>query len=218
MESQSEQLEREAEETREQLSGTLEELRDRMTPGRVVDQLIDYTRDGPAAELLRNLGREARENPLPLVLIGIGVAWLIVASSRTSRAAIASAADRVARKAEEIGAATSAAVSRTTEWGQQTAARLTDRASDVAGILGDRTTELAGRARDVTEGLIEKARAASAVAGAAVEKAKQPLAGASKSAPGSADSINDKGQMTMVGSKTVHRQDLCAVETAHDDS
>src|SRR6201998_2994447 len=117
MESQSEQLEREAEETRWQLSGTLEELRGGMTPGRVVDQLIDYTRDGPAAEFLGSLGREVRENPVPLVLIGIGIAWLMVASSRTSRAAIASAADMVSKKAEDIGTATSAALSRTGEWG-----------------------------------------------------------------------------------------------------
>ena len=60
MESQSEQFEREAEETRWQLEGTFEELRDRMTPGRVVDQVVDYTRDGPAAEFLRNLKREVR--------------------------------------------------------------------------------------------------------------------------------------------------------------
>ncbi len=84
MESQSEQFEREAEETRWQLAGTFEELRDRMTPGRVVDQVVDYTRDGPAAEFLRNLKREVRENPMPLVLIGIGIAWLMVASSRPS--------------------------------------------------------------------------------------------------------------------------------------
>ena len=63
-----------------------------MTPGRVVDQVVDYTRDGPAAEFLRNLGREVRENPMPLVLIGIGIAWLMLATSRTSRAAISSGA------------------------------------------------------------------------------------------------------------------------------
>ena len=132
MVSQSEQFEREAEETRWQLAGTLEELRDRMTPGRVVDQLIDYTRDGPAAEFLRNLGREVRENPMPLVLIGIGIAWLMLASSRTSRAAVASAADSVSSTATDIGAATSAVVSRTSEWGRQTATRQSDSASHAA--------------------------------------------------------------------------------------
>jgi Protein of unknown function (DUF3618) len=141
MESQSEQFEREAEETRWQLAGTFEELRDRMTPGRVVDQVVDYMRDGPAAEFLRNLKREVRENPMPLVLIGIGIAWLMLASSRTSRAAIASAADCVARAANDIGTATSAAVNRTSEWGQQTVTRLSDRASNVANTVRRRADE-----------------------------------------------------------------------------
>jgi hypothetical protein len=175
MESQSEQLEREAEETRWQLAGTLEELRDRMTPGRVVDQVVDYTRDGPAAEFLRNLGREVRENPMPLVLIGIGIAWLMIASSRTSRAAIASAADSVARAANDIGTATSAAVNRTSEWGQQTATRLSHRASNAASTVSNKAAELADRASEVSDGVVEKARAASAMAGAALEKAKQPF-------------------------------------------
>ena len=56
METQSARLEREAVEACGQLSATLEELRCRMTPGRVVDQVIDYTRDSPAADFLRNLG------------------------------------------------------------------------------------------------------------------------------------------------------------------
>jgi hypothetical protein len=40
MESKSARLECEVEETRWQLTGTLEELRGRMTPGQVVDQII----------------------------------------------------------------------------------------------------------------------------------------------------------------------------------
>jgi uncharacterized protein DUF3618 len=147
MESQSEQFEREAEETRWQLAGTLEELRDRITPGRVVDQVVDYTRDGPAAEFLRNLGREVRENPMPLVLIGIGIAWLMLASSRTSRAAIASAADSVVTAANDIGTATSAAVNRTSEWGQRTATRLWDRATNATSTVNSKAGEVAGPVR-----------------------------------------------------------------------
>ena len=174
MESQSEQFEREAEETRWQLAGTLEELRDRMTPGRVVDQVVDYTRGGPAAEFLRNLGREVRENPMPLILIGIGIAWLMVASSRTSRTAIASAANSVARAANDIGTATSAVVNRTSEWGQQMATHFSDRASNVASTVSNQAAELADRASEVSDGVV-KARAASAMARAALEKAKQPF-------------------------------------------
>ena len=179
MESQSARLEREAEETLWQLSGTLEELRGRMTPGRVVDQVIDYTRGSPAAEFLRNLGREVRENPMPLVVVGIGILWLLLATNRTSRAVIASAADQVTAKAEDIGAATSAAMTRTSEWGQQMAARFSDRASDVASAVGNTAAELTDRARDAAGGLADKARSATTGVVTTFERAKRSIAGGS---------------------------------------
>jgi Protein of unknown function (DUF3618) len=64
---ESEQLEQEADQARAQLSLTLEDLRARMTPGQVVDSIFEYTREGPPAEFLSNLGREIRDNPLPLL-------------------------------------------------------------------------------------------------------------------------------------------------------
>src|SRR5260370_13170952 len=82
---QSEQLEREAEQTRQQLAGWLEELRSRVTPGQVIDQLADFAREGAAADFLRNLGREIRENPIPVLLIAVGIGWLVIAASRSPR-------------------------------------------------------------------------------------------------------------------------------------
>ena len=70
MRTQAEQLDREAYQVRARLTGTLEELSSiRMTPGRVIDQLADHAREGPAAEFFRNLAREIRKNPLPFTLI-----------------------------------------------------------------------------------------------------------------------------------------------------
>jgi Protein of unknown function (DUF3618) len=123
---QSEQLEREAEETRALLSGTLDELAARITPGQVLDQIIDYARDGPAAEFLRNLGKEIRENPLPVILIGLGIAWLMTSGSRSSRTLIANAADTAARKSAELGAAASAVVT-----------RVADRTREVTGAVAE---------------------------------------------------------------------------------
>ena len=179
MESQGARLEREAEETLWQLSGTLEELRGRMTPGRVVDQVIDYTRGSPAADFLRNLGREVRENPMPLVVAGIGILWLLLATNRTSRAVIASAADRLANTAEDISVATSEAVSRTSEWGHQMASRLGDRASGVATAVGNSAAELTDRARDAAGGLADKARSASTGVVTTFERAKHSISGES---------------------------------------
>jgi len=81
---QSEKLEREAEGVRSELAGSLAELRSRLTPGQIVDQFTDYAREGPAAEFLNNLAREIRVNPMPVLLIAIGIAWLVLATNRQS--------------------------------------------------------------------------------------------------------------------------------------
>jgi len=81
----SEQLEREAEIARTELAGDLNELRHRMTPGQIVDEAVDYVRDTPLAEFVANLGRDIRQNPLPLLLIGAGIAWAMLNTARTSR-------------------------------------------------------------------------------------------------------------------------------------
>ena len=79
MTQRSEQLKQEAEQSRAQLAETLEELRTRITPGQVVDQFVDYAGDSGAGEFFRNLSRQAVNNPLPVTLMGAGLAWLMLA-------------------------------------------------------------------------------------------------------------------------------------------
>jgi hypothetical protein len=81
----SEQLEHEAETARANLTADLDELRHRITPGQIVDEAVDFAPDTPVAEFARNLLRDLRENPLPLLLIGAGIAWAIFNSSRRPR-------------------------------------------------------------------------------------------------------------------------------------
>ena len=61
--SDSRQLQREAEQTRQELERTLFELRARVTPGQIVDQAIDYARESGGADFVRNLGRQAADKP-----------------------------------------------------------------------------------------------------------------------------------------------------------
>ena len=112
MGTQSEQLERKAHQPRARLTETLKELRAGLTPGQVVDQLADYAREGPAAEFFRNLARQIWENPLPLTLIGAGIAWLIIASSQSSRAR---AKHSTVREVGEISTGTGAEVTASSE-------------------------------------------------------------------------------------------------------
>src|SRR5579864_6328991 len=78
-----EQLEREAELTRAQLAASLDELRS-ITPGRAIDEILGYAKSG-SAELLRGIGNQIVEHPLPATLIGAGLAWLIMSNGSSSR-------------------------------------------------------------------------------------------------------------------------------------
>lgn len=81
----SELLEREAEARRAQLAETFEELRGRVTPGRVVDRLVDYARDSGGADFFRNLRDQTVANPLALGIVGAGLAWLMLSNGRRTR-------------------------------------------------------------------------------------------------------------------------------------
>lgn len=73
----SEEIEREVEATRGELDRTVEALKDRMSAGQIIDELMGSMKGSGTSEMVSNLGRQARDNPLPLALIGAGVAWLM---------------------------------------------------------------------------------------------------------------------------------------------
>jgi hypothetical protein len=79
----SEEIEREVEATRGDLDRTVEAIKEKMTPGQLVDEVMDAM-GGPVQEMAANLGAQVRANPLPLALIGAGVAWLIFGRGSSS--------------------------------------------------------------------------------------------------------------------------------------
>jgi hypothetical protein len=90
------QLEQEAEQARAEIAGTLDELRGVLTPGQVFDQVVDYARDSGVGAMMRNLGHDMRANPLPLALVGAGIAWLMMGKAPAREAPADSAVDRAA--------------------------------------------------------------------------------------------------------------------------
>jgi hypothetical protein len=135
----SEHLEQETEQTRAAFERTLEELRARISPGQLVDQLTEYARGGPAAAFLRNLGQRTVDNPLPLVVIGAGLAWLIVANGRATRG------ESSGPSAEAIA-----------ETARSTAARAGDLAHRAKShFLGDRSEPQLGQTEARRSGLLD---------------------------------------------------------------
>jgi hypothetical protein len=82
---ETERLERETEETRARLEHTLGELRARMSPGQLIDQATNYFRNNSGRTYLHNFREEVVHNPVPVALIGAGIAWLAISGAMGRR-------------------------------------------------------------------------------------------------------------------------------------
>lgn len=76
------ELEREVREQRADVERTLDAIQERLSPGQLVDQAMTYLRDGGGGEFVRNLGDSVKHNPVPVALIGVGIAWMMASSGR----------------------------------------------------------------------------------------------------------------------------------------
>ncbi len=199
--SHAEQLEQESERTRAQIADTLDELRASMTPGHVLDQLADRVSDGAAAAFARNLKDQTVNNPLPVALIGAGLAWLML-SPRNSNG-MRSSGERVRNAASDAaenvrGAADSAARTasgKSSEWSEK-ASRL----GNDAGQGLSSTTERARQAGADAAGAIGDA------AGSAADAARQSAAQTAASVRETAGSIADSTRESAAQAADVMRE------------
>jgi hypothetical protein len=152
----SERLEQETEKTREQIAATLDELRARMTPGRVVDQLFDYANDSSGGMFFHNLRQQVVNNPLPVALMGAGLAWLAMAN-RNGPSRGASTIDRFGRRAQDVAARSADTAG---EWAEQARGA----AGDAAGAAAAAASDMSKQARQTGSGAADAASSAYAQA------------------------------------------------------
>ncbi|PZQ57321.1 MAG: hypothetical protein DI570_19890 [Phenylobacterium zucineum] len=74
-------LEREVEETRGQIDRTVDALKDKMQPRELFDEATRMM-SGTSNKVLTTAVQQLRENPIPIALIGLGVAWLAISQTR----------------------------------------------------------------------------------------------------------------------------------------
>jgi hypothetical protein len=183
------EIEREVEQTRAGLTNTLDELRERASPSQLFEQALDYARSSGGNEFVRNLGTSVRDNPLPLLLIGAGVAWLMMAGgNRTDNRAssIPSSADRL------VGAGSG----RVRVYGGGTASQgegngdsLTGRASAAIGSAGD---SIAGAADQMLDKAGQAYHSAADAAGSATESVRDAAGSVVDSMRGAAAAVGDR--------------------------
>jgi hypothetical protein len=165
MATETERLERETEHTRAQLEQTLGELRARMSPGQLFDQATGYFRNSGGRAYLHNLRDEVVHNPVPITLIGAGIAWLALSGAigrhkgNGGRNADEPAYD--GRNPSAMQRAKETAQSWAHEAGEaisETEERWRGRAEDVGERASTAYDETVGRARQTAEGWAEDVR------------------------------------------------------------
>lgn len=91
------EIEREVEQTRRSVSSTLDELRSKLKPSEMVDEVVGeamgWVKGSGGTEFARNLAVTMRDNPLPVLLIGAGLAWLLLGGKGGARPVHASEMD-----------------------------------------------------------------------------------------------------------------------------
>lgn len=174
------EIEREVEGTRAQLNETLGALRDSASPGQLMDKAVDYLRGSGGADFTRNLGEAVRDNPLPVLLIGAGIGWLLLSGKQDSGRgggaepqrllpAPATGNDQAEPRrsgAVRVGPADGNEGPSLMERASSAAGAARDRAGAAAGGVRDTASDMAGQAGDAVSGAY---RAAADTAGSMAE-------------------------------------------------
>jgi ElaB/YqjD/DUF883 family membrane-anchored ribosome-binding protein len=75
-----EEIERESEQRRAHVAALVDELRDHVTPAEIIGQIVGPEAGGEFVQAAGSYVREqVRKNPVPVAVIGVGVAWLLLA-------------------------------------------------------------------------------------------------------------------------------------------
>lgn len=77
MTSETDKIEQDIDRSRTALNDTIERLGGKLSPGQMVDEALGLAQ-GQLGHLTSNLGKQVRDNPIPLLLIGAGIGLLVL--------------------------------------------------------------------------------------------------------------------------------------------
>jgi ElaB/YqjD/DUF883 family membrane-anchored ribosome-binding protein len=77
------EIEREIEADRRRIEEKIDAIQQRMSPGQIVDEALAYAKSSGGGEYVANLGNAFKNNPIPLALMGVSLAWLMAAPKTT---------------------------------------------------------------------------------------------------------------------------------------
>jgi ElaB/YqjD/DUF883 family membrane-anchored ribosome-binding protein len=169
------ELEREIAQTRAHIDVTLEAIQEKLSPGRLLDRALDYTKENGGA-FAGNFGRSVRDNPLPIALLSIGLGWLMLAGGKPRYASEDYAGDSNyglpagGQEPIESGERMSEQVSGAADAGKDAARGVAGGIRDAAAATRDRIEVTRHRTADAAERIKDRASQATASAGHFVEE------------------------------------------------
>ena len=156
----SHEVQREVQRSRAEVEETLEAIQERLSPGQMFEQVVDYMRSSNGSDFLRNLGTMVRDNPVPVALVGTGLVWLMLSSSRSSRKEHDDEDDLLGSYGESrYGAELSEDAGQSAGWGEsarESAREWSESARSSARSVRDRARRLGASARHRVSGTGEQ--------------------------------------------------------------
>jgi ElaB/YqjD/DUF883 family membrane-anchored ribosome-binding protein len=148
--------------TRHEMDYTLGAIERRLTPGQLVDQGIDYLRQSGANEFVQNLAGQVKYNPLPVSLVGIGIAWLMAAGKKQPdyESTSASSGERAGQIKDKLSEGAQGMRDRATA--------ATQSAKERIGALGSSARDQVDRAKSGMDYMIREQPLALAAVGVAI--------------------------------------------------
>jgi hypothetical protein len=149
----SEEIRRDIERTRADMDETVDALGERLSPGRVVDEVLGRLRKGDG---LSSIGDVLRDHPVPVALMGLALSWLaleratMTERSKRAKDSVAHAGDEVARAGHDLAHAARKRVGLVSERVSELRVETSDKAED----LRERGLQTASH---LVEGVREKA-------------------------------------------------------------
>ena len=151
MDKRPEQLQREADEVRVDMEHTVDELANQFSPGELINQAMVMFRGSGDAHFIRNLSTQIQNNPVPTILAGVGLTWLMTASKqppeRSAPGGPSRARQSAGQKLSHLADQARGSTQQASESARQKQQHLAQGASDMKERLSDNSHQAMGSAR-----------------------------------------------------------------------
>jgi ElaB/YqjD/DUF883 family membrane-anchored ribosome-binding protein len=196
-----EEIEHDLDRTRAQVSSTIDAIQSKLTPGQMMDQAFAYARTSLPADFGANLGNTIRDNPVPVALLGVGVAWLMMAGQNSdgrarARRQMYNSRDLAGDYDDAYGTlypsgtqsgGSEGTMHRTASAASEKGRDLKNKASETGHSLMDKASELGHRISDSTSSMTDRARDMT-------HSARDRMQGSSSDARARASEISQRSQ------------------------